>query len=85
MLVNVTNFMDGADGLVSAHAVVTAAWYTVVAVHTGEGAEALIAVAVLGGAVGFLPLNAPVARVFLGDVGSYTLGTVWAVLAASLP
>jgi UDP-N-acetylmuramyl pentapeptide phosphotransferase/UDP-N-acetylglucosamine-1-phosphate transferase len=43
-----------------------------------------------GAAFGFLPWNAPSARVFLGDVGSYGLGllvaamSVWAV-AAGMP
>lgn len=44
----------------------------------------LLAAAAMGGAIGFLPYNTPVARIFLGDVGSYTFGAVWAVLSSWL-
>jgi UDP-GlcNAc:undecaprenyl-phosphate GlcNAc-1-phosphate transferase len=81
VLVNITNFMDGINGLVSGHAVITSAWYAVVALVVDLPAAALLAVAVLGGSLGFLPFNVPQARVFLGDVGSYGLGAAWAVLS----
>ncbi len=80
LLVNVTNFMDGINGLVSGHAVITSAWYAVVAIVVDVPAAALLALAVLGGSLGFLPFNVPHARIFLGDVGSYALGAAWAVL-----
>lgn len=83
-LVNATNFMDGANGLVAGHAVVTGAWYAVLAAHAGVGSAAVVAAAVAGAALGFLPVNLPVAKAFLGDVGSYLLGASWAVLAAWL-
>ena len=83
-VVNVTNFMDGANGLVTLHAAVASAWYLLVGLAEGQPGVVLLAAAVLGGPIGFLPFNAPVARVFLGDVGSYTLGAVWAVQASWL-
>ncbi|GAA5022883.1 glycosyltransferase family 4 protein [Terrabacter aeriphilus] len=84
VLVNITNFMDGINGLVSGHAVITSGWYAVVALVTDVPAAALLAAAVLGGSLGFLPFNVPQARVFLGDVGSYGLGAIWAVLSVWL-
>ena len=83
-LVNITNFMDGANGLISMHAMVASGWYLLVGLQQDQPGVVLLAVATLGGAVGFLPFNAPVARVFLGDVGSYTFGAVWAVLSSWL-
>jgi UDP-GlcNAc:undecaprenyl-phosphate/decaprenyl-phosphate GlcNAc-1-phosphate transferase len=83
-LVNVTNFMDGANGLISLHGVIAGAWYVLVGVHQREAGVVILAAAALGGAAGFLPFNAPVARIFLGDVGSYTFGAVWAVLSSWL-
>lgn len=80
LLVNATNFMDGTNGLVSGHAVVASAWYGFVSVQHGAATAALLAAALLGGSLGFLPFNFPVARIFLGDVGSYALGAAWAVL-----
>jgi UDP-GlcNAc:undecaprenyl-phosphate/decaprenyl-phosphate GlcNAc-1-phosphate transferase len=83
-LVNVTNFMDGANGLISLHGVVASTWYILVGMHEDQEGVVLLAAAALGGAIGFLPFNAPVARIFLGDVGSYTFGAVWAVLSSWL-
>ncbi|MBR7742598.1 UDP-phosphate glycosyltransferase [Phycicoccus sp. BSK3Z-2] len=84
LLVNVTNFMDGANGVVSGHAVVAGGWLAVVAVTAGVPGAAVLTLAVAGAAAGFLPANLPVARVFLGDVGSYALGATWAVVGTWL-
>ncbi len=83
-LVNLTNFMDGANGLVAGHAALTALWYVIVATRIAEATALILAAALLGGALGFLPFNVPRARVFLGDVGSYALGASWAVLGVLL-
>lgn len=79
--VNLVNFMDGIDwitlaGLVPlAAAIALAAGYGIVDPATG-----LLAAALLGGLLGFAPLNKPVARIFLGDVGSLPLGLLCAYL-----
>jgi Fuc2NAc and GlcNAc transferase len=44
-------------------------------------AMALISVAVAAACAGFLPLNFPAARVFMGDVASVPLGFIFAALA----
>jgi Fuc2NAc and GlcNAc transferase len=79
---NVTNFMDGIDGLAAGEVVtvtLTAA-LLLAAVH-----PALAAVAALtgGAALGFLPWNWRPARIFMGDTGSGFLGFVLAVLAVA--
>ncbi|HST45269.1 MAG TPA: lipopolysaccharide biosynthesis protein [Luteimonas sp.] len=77
VLVNVWNFMDGIDGLAASQAAIAASAYA----WLGEGPGLVAAAAVLAAAaLGFLPLNAPRARIFMGDVGSGTLGYVLAVL-----
>jgi UDP-N-acetylmuramyl pentapeptide phosphotransferase/UDP-N-acetylglucosamine-1-phosphate transferase len=81
VLVNVWNFMDGIDGLAASQALLVAAAYGLLA---GQGIVALFAFALVGGCLGFLPFNAPRARIFLGDVGSGTLGFAIAALAAWL-
>ncbi len=79
--VNLVNFMDGIDwitlaGLVPlSGAIALAAGYGIVDPATG-----LLAAALLGGLLGFAPLNKPVARIFLGDVGALPLGLVGAYL-----
>jgi UDP-N-acetylmuramyl pentapeptide phosphotransferase/UDP-N-acetylglucosamine-1-phosphate transferase len=82
-LVNLVNFMDGID------------WMTVVEIVPVTGAlvvlglfgaidllPTLVAAALLGGVLGFAPFNKPVARLFLGDVGSLPLGLLlgWLLL-----
>ncbi|WP_315583086.1 glycosyl transferase family 4 [Actinomyces viscosus] len=77
-LVNATNFMDGANGLACGHAVTASLWYLLVATVVPVPGLGLVMIAVAGASLGFLPFNAPRARVFLGDSGSYALGGAWA-------
>lgn len=75
--VNLVNFMDGMDWMTVVEMAPLAlflalcAWLGAVPAHVG-----LLAAALLGGVLGFAPFNAPVARLFLGDVGSLSLGLV---------
>lgn len=80
-IVNVTNFMDGANGLAAGHGVVAAAWYTAVSLVWPVPGLGQVMVVLAGACLGFLPFNAPRARVFLGDCGSYGLGAAWAFAA----
>lgn len=79
LLVNAVNMVDGIDGLALGTCAVTGLGFALV-VPTGW---ARFAAAVAGGAAGLLLFNRPPARVYLGDAGSYLLGTSVAVLAAS--
>ena len=81
--VNAWNFMDGSDGLIAVQAGLVAA---VLAVWPGQGEYLrLFAVVLVAASLGFLPFNLPRARVFLGDVGSHTLGAATtALLLAAL-
>ncbi|KQU68211.1 hypothetical protein [Phycicoccus sp. Root101] len=83
-MVNITNFMDGVNGLVSGHAVVAGLWYAVAGVHYDVPAVAVLGIGAAAGGLGFLPFNLPRAKVFLGDIGSYALGATWAVVASWL-
>lgn len=70
VLVNAWNFMDGIDGLASTQAILVA---LVLALLAGPVGVAL-GIALVASTLGFLPWNFPRARLFLGDVGSGTLG-----------
>jgi UDP-GlcNAc:undecaprenyl-phosphate GlcNAc-1-phosphate transferase len=73
--------MDGvAVGLVAISA--TAAF--VIAILNGETRVALMAAAISGACIGFLPFNVGPATVFLGDGGTLFLGFVLASLALTL-
>ena len=82
-LVNLVNFMDGIDWMTVAEVVpVTTA---ILALGLGGIIGALptvIAAALLGAFLGFAPFNRPVAKVFLGDVGSLPIGLLlgWILL-----
>lgn len=75
--VNLWNFMDGINGMVTIQALVAGLFFSVVAIG---GPVAGFAMAVWLGCAVFLPFNFPVARIFLGDVGSGSLGYCVAVL-----
>ncbi|KPM54940.1 glycosyl transferase [Frankia sp. CcI49] len=79
--VNAFNFMDGVNGISSAQAAVAGGSLIVVGHLYEASALAAGGTVLVGSAIGFAPFNFPRARIFLGDVGSYTLGTSLAVLA----
>lgn len=76
-VVNVFNFMDGINGISGLTAVV---WGINAILLEDESRTQLATLGALtaGAGLGFLPHNLPAARLFLGDVGSYSLGTAMA-------
>ena len=78
-LTNVWNFMDGIDGIAASQAAIVAAVLAALA----SGVWAWIAVALAAACIGFLPFNFPRARIFMGDVGSGTLGFALAGLGGA--
>jgi UDP-N-acetylmuramyl pentapeptide phosphotransferase/UDP-N-acetylglucosamine-1-phosphate transferase len=83
--VNVVNFMDGIDWITVAEVVpITAALALFGACGALPSDAALISLALCGALVGFAPFNRPVARLFLGDVGSLPIGLLIAWLLIEL-
>jgi UDP-N-acetylmuramyl pentapeptide phosphotransferase/UDP-N-acetylglucosamine-1-phosphate transferase len=81
--VNLVNFMDGIDWMTVAEVVpVTAAIVLLGLYGAIELLPSLLASALLGAIIGFAPFNKPVARLFLGDVGSLPIGLLlgWLLL-----
>jgi UDP-N-acetylmuramyl pentapeptide phosphotransferase/UDP-N-acetylglucosamine-1-phosphate transferase len=71
-MVNFWNFMDGSNGMAASQAMLVG---LAVLLLVGTGSPAgWLGLAVAAGCLGFLPYNLPVARLFLGDVGSFALG-----------
>jgi UDP-N-acetylmuramyl pentapeptide phosphotransferase/UDP-N-acetylglucosamine-1-phosphate transferase len=79
--VNLTNFMDGIDWMTVAETVPIAGVIILLGVLGAVPALPLtVAVALVGAIIGFAPFNKPVARLFLGDVGSLPIGLLLAWL-----
>jgi UDP-GlcNAc:undecaprenyl-phosphate/decaprenyl-phosphate GlcNAc-1-phosphate transferase len=79
VLINAVNLYDGLDGLVSSSAAAGLLGVAVLALVWGDGGG-LLALAGAGALIGFLPHNWNPAKMFLGDNGSYTVGTVLAAV-----
>jgi UDP-N-acetylmuramyl pentapeptide phosphotransferase/UDP-N-acetylglucosamine-1-phosphate transferase len=77
--VNLVNFMDGIDWITVVETVPVTA---TLAAFGGAGllspGPAIVAAALCGAYLGFAPFNRPVAKVFLGDVGSLPTGLLLA-------
>jgi UDP-N-acetylmuramyl pentapeptide phosphotransferase/UDP-N-acetylglucosamine-1-phosphate transferase len=81
--VNLVNFMDGIDWMTVAEVVPVSASLILLGWLAGVPTPAiLLAVALTGAMLGFAPFNKPVARLFLGDVGSLPIGLLlgWLLL-----
>jgi UDP-N-acetylmuramyl pentapeptide phosphotransferase/UDP-N-acetylglucosamine-1-phosphate transferase len=79
LLVNVWNFMDGSNGLVSVQSLIMVAG--LIALSYFSTSIYYFALTLAACCLGFLPFNFPIARVFLGDVGSHVLGAALVGLA----
>lgn len=79
--VNVYNFMDGANGVAGLMAALSGGWFAYVGHDQHVEALTVLGLGLCGAALGFLPWNYPRARVFLGDVGSYSIGMAIGCLA----
>jgi UDP-N-acetylmuramyl pentapeptide phosphotransferase/UDP-N-acetylglucosamine-1-phosphate transferase len=85
--VNLVNFMDGLDLMTAAEVVPIAAALVLLGWLGDLPVMATVVAAALGGAMlGFAPFNRPVAKVFLGDVGSLPIGLLlgWCLLQLAL-
>ncbi|MBI3699889.1 MAG: glycosyl transferase [Afipia sp.] len=81
--VNLVNFMDGLDWMTVAEIVPIAACLSLLGLSGYlQGNATMIAVALGGAMIGFAPFNRPVAKLFLGDVGSLPIGLLagWCLL-----
>jgi len=81
--VNLVNFMDGVDWMTVAEVIpITAGLLSFGQLGALAPQPTLVALALCGAMIGFAPFNRPVARLFLGDVGSLPIGLLlgWLLL-----
>ncbi len=79
-MTNLYNFMDGSNGMAGLQAVFGGVVLFVLFSLAGQHDLALASACIAAGSIGFLPWNLGKARVFMGDVGSITLGFVFGAL-----
>ncbi|WP_244304520.1 hypothetical protein [Leucobacter viscericola] len=72
--INVSNFMDGLNGISGFHGVIAGLAFAVAGWLTGAVWLAIAGLVLAAGFAGFLPWNLTKPGAFLGDVGSYLLG-----------
>jgi len=79
-MINLFNFMDGADGLAGGMATIGFGTYAAAAWLQGDPALTTACLAVAASALAFLVFNFPPARIFMGDVGSIPMGFLVAAI-----
>lgn len=80
--INLHNFMDGIDGLLAQQAIFVGTGLAILALAAGQPSLAAASGCMAGAALGFWFFNRPRARIFMGDVGSGTVGLM--IFAISL-
>jgi UDP-N-acetylmuramyl pentapeptide phosphotransferase/UDP-N-acetylglucosamine-1-phosphate transferase len=80
---NSINIVDGFNGVAGGAIVVMLSGMGILAWHVGDVFVLQLALAGIGAALGFLILNYPTGRLFMGDGGAYLLG-FWAAEVAVL-
>ncbi|MHA6203310.1 MraY family glycosyltransferase [Dyella soli] len=80
--INLHNFMDGIDGLLAQQVIFVGAGSAALAVAVAQPALAGAAACLAAAGAGFWYYNRPRARIFMGDVGSGTMGLLVFALAA---
>lgn len=91
VMINAMNFVDGLDGLAAGIGLIAAVaicLFSVGLLHDQGGdvsayPPALIAAALAGACLGFLPHNFNPARIFMGDSGSMLIGLMLAAVSTS--
>lgn len=80
-LTNAFNFMDGLDGLAGGVAIIVSIFFGYITYSQGSHFVYITCYTLIAGTLGFMKYNFPIARIFMGDVGSTFLGFTFAVLA----
>lgn len=80
-ILNAVNLIDGLDGLAVGVSAIMGACVTLIVVMLETPAVAVIAAALTGACIGFMPYNVNPAKMFMGDTGSMFIGYTLAVMS----
>lgn len=81
LIINALNLLDGLDGLACGVALLSSVTLLLISILMGDPVCAVIAAALCGASLGFLPYNANPAAVFMGDCGSTFFGYIFACIS----
>lgn len=90
-MLNLYNFMDGIDGIAGGMAVFGFGVFSIVAWQADNVLFSALSLAISASASGFLLFNFPPAKIFMGDIGSSTLGflaagfALWGSMEGMIP
>ncbi|MBX2849729.1 MAG: glycosyltransferase family 4 protein [Acidiferrobacterales bacterium] len=79
-LANLYNFMDGMDGLAASQSIIASGTLAFWFWQFGDQSIATICLVLASASYGFLLWNWQPAKIFMGDVGSVTIGAFFAIL-----
>lgn len=83
-LSNATNLTDGLDGLLATNMIISLLFLSIIAWDQNQIVIILSNIILIGSLLGFLYYNRYPAKIFMGDVGSLTLGAYMAIIAIIL-
>ena len=84
-IANAINIIDGFNGLAAGTSLIILATFGVIARLAGDVPLAFSCLVIAGAVAGFLLVNWPFGKIFLGDGGAYFLGFALAWIAVLLP
>ncbi len=73
-ITNFYNFMDGIDGLAAMQGIIAGIAIAIFGIILGDKSLVPMGLVLSGASAGFLILNFPPAKIFMGDTGSYLIG-----------
>ena len=83
-VINAINLIDGLDGLAGGFSSIALSAFLLMGILVGDMTTVMLSAALFGALLGFLKYNFYPARIFMGDVGSLTVGFLLGFLAVHL-
>ncbi|NOG59117.1 MAG: glycosyltransferase family 4 protein [Proteobacteria bacterium] len=80
-LINLYNFMDGTDGFAAIQTISVSLFCGLILYFSGHISFSIIFFCIVSSTIGFLYWNWAPAKIFMGDVGSCSLGFLFGILA----